>query len=125
MDLFQVLAAKLTAVLRTLHGLEQCAGASRDQADHQPGVYAIGRGALRRVEDAQPPGGACAHVDQPAALTELLIDHVHRLSDLRCDLRHGLGDLMVFLVDELHHVQRGHAVDVHGALIALLSVDLF
>ncbi len=52
------------------------------------------------VQDSQPPAGASADVEQPAAGPKPLHDTLHRLGNSRNLRGHRWSDLLIFLVDD-------------------------
>src|SRR5690606_9992308 len=79
-------------VLGALDGGDHGVGAARDEADDLAGAGVEGRRALGRVQDAEPPGGAGARVDEPAAAGHAVGDGVDGGGDLRQPPGDGGGD---------------------------------
>ena len=115
---------QLLAVLGTLNGLKDGAVAAGHQGLDGFRVCGVGRGALHRVQNAKSAGGAGSAVDQAAAGAQAGGDHVHSLGNFVGHQGNGLGHPVILPVDELHHIQCGQGVDVHGVGVALLRGDL-
>ena len=124
-DLFQILAAQIGIILGPFDGTEDGRGAACDEALHQLRLSGVGGRALDSIEDTQPAGGAGAHVDEPSALLHMAGDDVHGPGDVLGLAADSVGHLVILLIDQPYHLQRGHAVDMGRSFVALLGRDSF
>ena len=125
MDLFQILASQIGVILGPFDGTEDGRSAACDEALHQLRLGGVGGRALDSIEDTQPAGGAGAHVDEPSALLHMAGDDVHGPGDVLCLAADSVGHLVILLIDQPYHLQRGHAVDMGRSFVALLGRDSF
>src|SRR6185503_14307314 len=91
-------------VLGALLGLEDRGKSAGDDPLHLVGVAAEGRRTLARVEDAEPPRGSGADVEQPAAAAKGLLGDLDHTGDGFALRRDSVGDraiLGVYQVDDL------------------------
>ena len=98
---------------------QRMVAAGDDADDHRVRHPERGR-ALRGIEHAEPPAGAGAHIDEPAARLERRDDLVHRRADRGQDLLHRHRHVAVFAVDGGEDIPGRHEVDLHRAGIARL-----
>ena len=122
-DFLQILRAKGFVVLRAFLCPENRLVSAGDQADHLSGIGRVSGRAFHGVQNAQTSGRAAAAVHQPSALLQLGGDHIHRLSDVFGLVSHCRGDLFIFFVDQLHHAQRTHGVDLCSPAVTLFCLD--
>ena len=117
----EILDRALEPVFRAFLRSRERLVAAGDDALHHLGIGAVGGRALGRIEHAEASRRSGANVKETAARAERLLRLLDRARDrlaLRCD---GVGDGVVFSVDQIHDLERRREVDLGRARIAALG----
>ena len=107
-------------VFRAFLGSGQRGCAACDDAVYQVGLYPISRRAFSRVEHAEAPACARAHVKEPPALLKCFDHEIHGFGYVAYRAFNRMGDFLVFGIDDPKCIRSRTPVDVGAVGIALL-----
>ena len=109
-----VALAKLGGIFVDVGGGGEGLGAAGHDVLHLGGQGGVGGGTLGCVERGDAAAGACADVDEAAAIAQRAGDDVDDYGDLGKGLADGGGDLGVFVVDDAGDLQRRLGIEALG-----------
>ena len=101
-----ILRPAFRTVFSAFPGPEDGFVSARDQTLHHFRIRTVGGRAFHSIQDAEPPGRSAPHIKKTAARAEMFRDKIHGPGDFRQDLFYGESDLLIFLIDDPHDIQR-------------------